>query len=321
VEDLRATFPGEWRFAAFCDSVRDRSGFLALDPLLAGRLFARLTPGREVRRDWLQAESGEGGGVAWLLASGLEQLAAEEPWSSWRFYGLLRSTSALGRACLDEDILVGSWLTVAAGWDEGFAVWLEPGSSVRRRAPMPAPGSACLRPLRGLRLALALEAGSTALSRDALDGLRPGDVILLERGGPETCVHVRLGPLRIRASVDQHRLRVERLDFDPGNGGEHMESVQIVQEGAGPGLEAAEVGRLPVRLTAETGRVELTVAQLMELKEGDVLAFPEDLMAPVDLRAAGRLLARGELVDVDGRRGVRLLEVVLQPGGGDEDLA
>ena len=78
---------------------------------------------------------------------------------------------------------------------------------------------------------------------------------------------------------------------------------------------------LPVTLTAEAGRVDLTVGQLSGLRAGDVLTLPDALLGPVALRAGDRLVARGELVDVEGRRGVRLLEIGAAAGGGDAAAA
>lgn len=69
------------------------------------------------------------------------------------------------------------------------------------------------------------------------------------------------------------------------------------------------VEELPVELVVELGRVELTGAQVLELDLGDVLALERPLAGRVDLRVSGRLIARGELVNIDGEAGVRLVEV------------
>lgn len=121
-------------------------------------------------------------------------------------------------------------------------------------------------------------------------------------------------------------LRVEAVHCQAG--GTTMEPTGMV---AGPpdtavsntneGTAQGGVGELPVPLTVEAGQVELTVAQVADLKAGDVLRLPDAVLGPVSLRAGGRLVARGELVEVEGRRGVRVLELSLQPGVGDEDPA
>ncbi|MGS0727174.1 FliM/FliN family flagellar motor switch protein, partial [Shewanella sp. 0m-11] len=43
--------------------------------------------------------------------------------------------------------------------------------------------------------------------------------------------------------------------------------------------------------------------------EGDVVALDRMVGEPLDIRVNGALLGRGEVVEVNGRYGVRLLEV------------
>ena len=47
----------------------------------------------------------------------------------------------------------------------------------------------------------------------------------------------------------------------------------------------------------------------MELGVGDVVTLRRGLTSPLDLRVGAKLIGRGELVDVEGEVGVRLLEV------------
>jgi type III secretion system YscQ/HrcQ family protein len=75
---------------------------------------------------------------------------------------------------------------------------------------------------------------------------------------------------------------------------------------AGPG--ALDV---PVTLTVELGRVNLTLTQLADLKPGDVVELGRHSRAPVELTSNGRLVARGELVLIDTDLGVRVTNVYL----------
>jgi type III secretion protein Q len=59
----------------------------------------------------------------------------------------------------------------------------------------------------------------------------------------------------------------------------------------------------------ELARVELTVAQLASLRAGEVLTTGTMVGTQVALRAGDRVVARGELVDVEGELGVRILEL------------
>jgi flagellar motor switch/type III secretory pathway protein FliN len=65
----------------------------------------------------------------------------------------------------------------------------------------------------------------------------------------------------------------------------------------------------PVVVRVELGVVSLSARRWAELRPGDVLETGQPLGEAVVLRIAGRAVARGELVDVDGQVGVRVREV------------
>jgi len=334
-EELRAVFPGSWRFAVFCQPLRDRTGFLALDPLLTGRALARMHPGRTVLPAWGRTRNGEDGTIAWILGSALARLAGDGEngsWSGWRYCGMLDSAGAVGRLCTADQLLVASWLQVRAGWDRGFAAWLEPESSLRRRDATATGGGnepAWRRPtLVGLEISFAAVLGRSTLATAELVGLRPGDVVLYTRCAPADGVRLERGPIRIEARKHAGELRVEDVRYEPGGG--VMQPAEMMTEqtpsgavvsGDEAGVVQVGMGELPVPITVEAGRVEMTIAQLADLKAGDVLACPDAVLGPVALRTGGRLVAYGELVEVEGRRGVRVLEVALDRGADDEDLA
>ena len=56
--------------------------------------------------------------------------------------------------------------------------------------------------------------------------------------------------------------------------------------------------------------VQIRREQKQKERVGEVLEFPRAPGEPVDLRAGDRLLARGDLVEVEGRLGVRVTEIV-----------
>ena len=72
---------------------------------------------------------------------------------------------------------------------------------------------------------------------------------------------------------------------------------------------AAIADHLPLEVAVELGRVQFAAAHVLGLGVGDVLTLDRPVGDVVDLRVGGHLLARGELVDVDGEAGVRLTEV------------
>ena len=66
----------------------------------------------------------------------------------------------------------------------------------------------------------------------------------------------------------------------------------------------------PVVVRVEVASVTLTARQWGALRPGDVLETGLRLSEPVVLRVAGREVARGELVSIDGELGVRVQELV-----------
>jgi flagellar motor switch protein FliN len=68
-----------------------------------------------------------------------------------------------------------------------------------------------------------------------------------------------------------------------------------------------------VRVSAALGGADLTVSKLFELREGDTLTLDEDVESPVELLLEGKVIARGEIVVVGTKYGVRVLEIV-DPG-------
>ena len=91
------------------------------------------------------------------------------------------------------------------------------------------------------------------------------------------------------------------------------EAVPVHEELTSMSQEEAEltqiVGETPLVVRLELGSLEMTAAEWAALRPGDVLSSGRRLEEPVVLRAGGREIARGELVDIDGDIGVRITAV------------
>lgn len=68
---------------------------------------------------------------------------------------------------------------------------------------------------------------------------------------------------------------------------------------------------IPVTLTVELGRVQLSVARIATLGPGDIIELNRHAREPVELTSGGKLVARGELVMIDTELGVRVTSVFL----------
>ncbi|MGL4205196.1 MAG: flagellar motor switch protein FliN [Aeromonadaceae bacterium] len=67
---------------------------------------------------------------------------------------------------------------------------------------------------------------------------------------------------------------------------------------------------IPVNVTLEVASTELPLGDLMQVAEGSVIELDKQVGDPLDVRVNGRLLARGEVVVVNGKYGLRLVEIV-----------
>jgi flagellar motor switch protein FliN len=67
---------------------------------------------------------------------------------------------------------------------------------------------------------------------------------------------------------------------------------------------------VPVNLVAVIGKTTTTVGDLMRTRVGGVIDLGRPPGETIDLVANGRLIARGELVEMDGQLGVRILKMV-----------
>lgn len=96
-----------------------------------------------------------------------------------------------------------------------------------------------------------------------------------------------------------------------GEGVEESTSPQLrgrddVDEGQN-GEGAEMLNDIPLQIAVEIGRVPVTADEVVSLKVGHVFDLNRVAGEPLDLSVNGRIVARGELVEVDGNLGVRIL--------------
>ena len=186
------------------------------------------------------------------------------------------------------------------------------------------------------RLEASVEIASLELEQRDLWGLSVGDVVLCARHGLGAEQRERLGlaehqpsddpphgrlylgqerALAVRLDVAQARsewtasvasLDVIRLDLKDIEEKKKMSDVQ--EGGAGAPTSMSALAReAPVELQVRFGGVQMSVAEVASLQVGHVITLGVPIGQPVELVAGGSLVGRGELVNVDGQFGVRVL--------------
>lgn len=197
-----------------------------------------------------------------------------------------------------------------------------PSASTVSRERAVAGSAAPYQPLPAAEIEKLLKLRTAAQGPD--EELGPGDVQYL-RGGtvrqinnPPASVESMTAPaengprpiIEPQQGIDSSALlnpqtRVNVTDFDQ----KRMDSLSPGPV-SGQGLSLDDLGDLELDISIELGRAELLIEDVLKLREGSVVSLDKLAGDPVDIVANGRLVARGELLVVDGKFGVRLSEVL-----------
>lgn len=171
------------------------------------------------------------------------------------------------------------------------------------------------------------------LPRHALGGLAPGNFILPDQVffGTRGAGYIQLGVLyaRVRyqepnsfritaAEVKLDSLELKESQQGGGTGAPPGEDPGAYAPAAGesafidepqpePLADAAALDSVPVTLNFELGKVRMTLGELRALGREAVVGF-NGSSSSISIRCGEHLIGRGELVDVKGRLGVRILE-------------
>jgi type III secretion protein Q len=97
---------------------------------------------------------------------------------------------------------------------------------------------------------------------------------------------------------------------DAGAATEQMMMMEADEISGGPTDEGATaIDGLTLTVHVELAARRMSLESLARLRPGQVLELDCKATDPVDLIAEGRRIARGELVDIEGRLGVRVTQL------------
>lgn len=75
---------------------------------------------------------------------------------------------------------------------------------------------------------------------------------------------------------------------------------------------------IPVKLNANLGRVQLSVHELLGLEAGSVLELDKDVGSPIDLYVNDQLIAKGEVILINEKLGISILDLVSDNAAGQD---
>ncbi|HEX4355196.1 MAG TPA: type III secretion system cytoplasmic ring protein SctQ, partial [Polyangiales bacterium] len=178
-----------------------------------------------------------------------------------------------------------------------------------------------LRSLDALPLTLIAQIGASALPLTELRALRCGDTIVLDqssvvfdqtaqRFSGHVIAHVAGSGTHLVCGLRDRSVEVESLTIvkEPS-----MTSGRISQAPDSRSTVPDIAADAPIELSVELARFSLTLGELQRTRPGDVLVTGRAIGELVTLRAGGRAIAQGDLVDVDGEVGLRITEFLSDP--------
>ncbi len=249
-----------------------------------------------------------------VLAWGVARLLSETQ-SVWRVGTVVTGLAAARHALGDQGSSVWSaHLGLGEGSRGVVRLWVPDHIAL---PPQPI-GPESSRTARSIELMFTLEAGRVALTPDTIAGLGRGDIVLFDESWPERSGH------RLRAVGAERTLWWCRRHADgfEVTGSEPATALptgraRVVADRTTPEQEKApmddktleSVGDAPIELTIEIARFVMTLEEVSKLQPGEVLAAGRAVGERVVLRAGEKRIAEGELVDVDGEVGIRLLQI------------
>jgi len=184
-----------------------------------------------------------------------------------------------------------------------------------------------------------VELAQLDLSQEDVASLEPGDIILIENhqlelspDGVRGAAFIRIGTgdngglqCSIINDGTQPRLEInqiiiqekpaESVAFQPTDDSmtdaEESEEIELDPSEVEDNLEETEglLRDVEAPIVIELGRLQMNTAQVIRLKAGQILRLPRAATDPVDLVVNDKVFARGELIEVDGELGVRLVQV------------
>lgn len=70
------------------------------------------------------------------------------------------------------------------------------------------------------------------------------------------------------------------------------------------------VSNVPVPVVVVIGQKQISVKDLLQFRTGQIVEIGSPTSGAVDLMVGGKILARGELVEIEGKLGVRILKMI-----------
>lgn len=145
-----------------------------------------------------------------------------------------------------------------------------------------------------------LEIGRTSLSIEEINGLAVSDVLLPDNNDFQSSHSLRLRlktDMGCAAQLNIHQDQNNTLTIT-------IDWTTMTDENQQNNID--QINRVPVQLSFDLGHKSMSFNELKQLRPGYVLDLPGTLPEVVQIRAQNKQIGTGELVEIDGRIGIRI---------------
>lgn len=245
-----------------------------------------------------------------LLLEGLDALQGLDPLKSFTFLLSEEERPLEEKAfCLDIEIQIehGScWgrLALPAPFRSAWIRHFEQAPSEYTPTPF----------TKQLEVTLSIRTGSVLLSQTEWDDIKVGDFIALDRGSYDPRHHTGAALLCLGATplfnvkLQPNKISIKDYAFyyEETMQSNNPPPAQKAQPAEG---EVVSIKELPLFVTVEVARLQMTLDQLMHLNPGNTLELPIHPDQTVSLTVNGQKVGRAELVHLGDTVGLRILEI------------
>ena len=306
-------------------------GFLEIELSLAHAAIDRLLGGTGEAMTLRALTDIEEGVISFVILEVLKALAPriEPGLPRIRLEGMALDVAEAASALADERYVAVVQFKGVLGKQAGYLRFFLPESVLalcnplpsgpERRARAAAHAVPFLGRIKGAKTWLRAEIGALELTTDDFRALSSRDVVVLDRLnfrpdlGETGVTHLKvgrgqLGHMQAQVTLEDGRYRatIESFIFEETA----QESEAPVPEGSDvqEKNEGAELlGDIPLHITVELSRVQVSAEEVVSLRVGQVMDLNRMPNEPVELSVNSKVVARGELVEVEGHMGVRIL--------------
>jgi len=67
---------------------------------------------------------------------------------------------------------------------------------------------------------------------------------------------------------------------------------------------------IPLDVTVKLGSVKMLINDLLQLGQGSIIELPQQVDEPLEIYVSSKLIARGEVVVLDEKFGIRIMDII-----------